>query len=114
MTSNKRSRGFLIPEIRIDRAVHLDGQGIAVAVLGIARGDADPALADAIFLDIILLDALEANADVARQDRLVVIGTMGVDGQPVRKLVRRICLVFLVHSNASISLVSCSGVVVGA
>src|ERR1700733_8934942 len=114
MTSNKRSRRFLIPEIRFDRAVHLDGQGIGVAVLGVARRDADPALADAIFLDIILLDTLEADADVARQDRLVVIGAMGIDGEPVRKFDRCVGFVFLVHSNASISLVSASGVVVGA
>src|SRR5438309_436652 len=49
----------LVAEIRLDRSVDLDGQRIAVAVLGITRGDAHPAFADAIFLDIGLLDALE-------------------------------------------------------
>ena len=43
--------------------MHLDGQRIAKAVLGVAGGHAHPALADAIFLDIGLLDALEADAD---------------------------------------------------
>src|SRR5262245_8275316 len=49
----------LVAEIRFDRAVHLDGQGIAVTVLGIACGHAHPAFADAVFLDIGFLDALE-------------------------------------------------------
>src|ERR1700733_8825764 len=111
MTSKKRSRGFLIPEIRFDRAVHLDGQGIAVAVLGIAGGDANPALADAIFLDIVLLDALEADADVAGEDRLVVIWAARIDAEPVRQLLT--CFVVVVHSRASISFLIACGVVVG-
>ena len=77
---------FLVPEIRLDGPVHLDGQRIAVAVLGIAGGDAHPALADAIFLDIGLLDALEADADVAREHRLVVIRAARIDAEPVRQL----------------------------
>src|SRR5688572_15166761 len=101
--------GFrLVPEIRLDRAVHLAGQGIAEAVLGVARGDAHPALADAIFLDIGLLGALEADADVALQQFLVVIGALRVGGEPVRKRVAH-GLVLLVHSSASISLVRPSG-----
>src|SRR5665647_1333453 len=58
---------LLVLEIRLDRAGQLDGQRIAVAILGVAGGDADPAFADAIFLDIGLLDALEADADIAPQ-----------------------------------------------
>src|SRR6186713_2676827 len=69
----------LVAEIRLDRAVHLDRQRVAVAVLGIAGGDADPALADAVFLDIGLLDALEANADVAREDFGIVIRAVRID-----------------------------------
>src|SRR6516162_9888611 len=78
---------FLVPKIRLDRAVHLDGQRVAVAVLGVAGGDAHPALANAIFLDIGLLDALEADADIARENFGVVIRTARIDRQAVRQLV---------------------------
>src|SRR5258707_6010707 len=67
MTNERLASGLrLVAEIRLDRAMHLDRQRVAVAVLGIARGDAHPALADAIFLHIGFLDTLEANADIAR------------------------------------------------
>src|SRR5204862_2642162 len=91
----------------------LDRQGIAVAVLGIPCGDADPALADAIFLDIGFLGALEADADVAREQLFIVIGAVRVGRQAVRKLLGR-GFAFLVHSSASISLFNPSGVTVGA
>src|SRR5689334_22687173 len=102
MTADKGISGrLLIAEIRLDRTVDLDGQRIAVAVLGIAGGDADPAFADAVFLDIGLLDALEADADIARQDLGVVIGALRIDRQAVGQLVRSGLV--LAHSSASIS-----------
>src|SRR5690349_18488750 len=104
---------LLIPKIRLDRTMHLDGQGIAVAVLGIAGRDAHPAFAHAIFLDIGLLHALEADADVAREDLGVVIGTARIDAQAVGQLV--VCLFGLVvHSRASMSFFNPCGVAVGA
>src|SRR3569833_1511906 len=106
------SRRHYVAEVRLDRAMHLDGQLIAIAVLGGAGGHANPALADAILLDIGLLGALEADADIARQDLRVVIGALRIDRQPVREFVRA-CLV-LAHSSASISFFNASGVVVGA
>src|SRR5262245_33283344 len=99
----------LIAEIRLDRAVHLDRQRVAVAVLGITGGDAHPALADAVLLDIGLLDALESNADIAREDLLVVIRAVRIDRETVGKLVVH-RFVGLAHSSASISLRSPSGV----
>src|SRR5690348_10361777 len=66
------------PEVRLDRAGELDGQRIAMAVPGVAGRDTYPALADAILLDVVLLDALEADADVARKDRRVVIRAAGI------------------------------------
>src|SRR5436305_1808421 len=104
---------LLIPEIRFDRAVHLDRQRIAVAVLGIPRSDADPALADAVFLDIGLLGALETDADVTRKQLFIVVGTARIGRQPVGELVaHRFAL--LVHNRASISLARLSGRTVGA
>src|SRR5439155_10030355 len=103
----------LVAEIRLDRAVHLDRQRVAVAVLGIARGDADPALADAIFLDVGFLDTLETNADIAREDLGVVVRAVRIDRKTVGKLVAH-RFVGLAHSSASISLRIPSGVAVGA
>src|SRR5579872_6885694 len=94
--------------------MHFDGQRVAVAILGIAGGDAYPALADAIFLDIGFLDALETNADVARQYRLIVIGALRIDREAVRQCLRTGGFVFVAHNSASISCLSAAGVVVGA
>src|ERR1700722_15839667 len=63
---NDELLGF-IPKIRLDRTLNLQRQRIAVAILGVAGGHAHPAFADAILLDVGFLDALEANADVARE-----------------------------------------------
>src|SRR3954463_14837182 len=113
MTVGGTASGRLfVPEIRLDRAVHLDCQLIAVAVLGGAGGHADPALADAIFLDVGLLDALEADADVARQNLRVVVRALWIDRQAVRQFVRSGLV--LAHSSASVYFFNASGVVVGA
>src|SRR5258707_8315689 len=73
---------FLVLEIGLDRTAELDGQGIAVAVDCLAGGDPDPAFADAIFLDIGLLNALEADADVARQRLGIEIGAARIVAEP--------------------------------
>src|ERR1700676_4709068 len=91
----------------------LDGQRIAVTILGYACGPANPPLADAIFLDIRFLDALEANADIARQHGFIVVRTFRIARQPVRQFIAG-GFVLLVHNSASISFVSASGLVVGA
>src|SRR5580658_1162676 len=70
-------------EIRLDRAGKLDGQRIAVAVLALAGLDANPALADAIFGDVGFLDALEAHADVALEQLLIVVWTARVGGKAI-------------------------------
>src|SRR3984893_11163811 len=86
---------------------------MAVAILGVAGGDSHPALADAIFLDVGLLDALEADADVARQDRFIVVRALRVGRQPVGELIAHGFILFI-HNSASISFLSPSGAVVGA
>ena len=65
--------------------VELDGQWIAEAILGGAGGDANPAFADAILFHVCLFDPLEANAHAAFQDVGVVIGTVGIGGEAVRR-----------------------------
>src|SRR5262245_15022224 len=111
--SRAQTSSLLVAEIRLDGAVHLDPQRVAVAVLGIARGNAHPALADAIFLDIGFLDTLEANADIAREDLGIVVRAVRIDRETVGKLVVH-RFVGLAHSSASISFRSPSGVAVGA
>src|SRR5204862_5457787 len=79
----------------LDRAAELDRERIAKTVLRVPRGHADPAFADAVFLHVGLLDALEADANAAFQEVGVVIGAGGVRGQAVgralghRKKLRR-------------------------
>src|SRR3954453_20258602 len=77
----------LVAKIRLDRTMDLDGQRVAKAILGISRGDADPALADAVLLDIGLFDALEANADVARQYLFIIVRAARIDRETVGELV---------------------------
>src|SRR4030088_646880 len=107
------SRWILVAKIRFDRAVNLDRQRVAVTILGGACGHAHPALADAILFDVGLLDALEANADIARQYIGVVVRALRIGRQTIRQLVAH-GLILLVHSSASISRVSPSGFAVGA
>src|SRR5690606_23950351 len=53
------------------------------AVQRLADGDPDPALADAVFLDVVALLALEADADAAAEDGLVVVGAARVVAEAV-------------------------------
>src|SRR6185437_16201894 len=107
------SRSGLVAKIRLYRTVHLDGKRIAVAVPRRTGRHANPPLADAIFLYVGFLDALETNADVAREHIGVVIGAFRIGRETVRQLVAR-RVDFIVHSSPSFSLVSPSGLTVGA
>src|SRR5215468_3849749 len=81
--STRFLRAFVVLEIGLDRAFELDQKGVAVAVPGLAGGHPDPALADAVFLDIGLFDALEADADVARERVGVIVGAVRIVGEAV-------------------------------
>jgi len=72
-------------EISLDSAGHANRQQIALAVAGLPYRRANPVLADAIFLDVVPLTALETNADAARQRRLVVKRAAGVDAEVIRR-----------------------------
>ena len=76
-------------EIGLDCAGHADRQQIALAVAGLADRSANPVLADAVFLDVVPLTALESNADAARKRRFVVKWAVGVDAEVVRRPVGR-------------------------
>src|SRR5690349_12877422 len=77
---------LLLVEVGLDLAGELDGERIALAVDGLADGDADPALADAVLLDVGLLLAVELDADAARQQGLVVVRALGDGGGTVGEL----------------------------
>src|SRR6218665_863084 len=67
----------------LDLAAQLHRDGIAVAVDGLAGGDADPAFGGAIFLHVLALLALEADADAALQRRHVEIRAARIVGEAV-------------------------------
>src|ERR1700722_7430441 len=59
--ASRSVRRRCVAEIRLARPAELDRQRHAVPVHRLADGNAHPALADAVFLNIGLLDALEAD-----------------------------------------------------
>src|SRR6266700_1550727 len=67
-------RARLVLEIGLDRPFELDQEGAPMAVPGLAGRHPDPALADAVFLDIGLFGTLEADADLARRRIGVIVG----------------------------------------
>src|SRR4051812_38609262 len=103
----------LTAKIRLNTAADLDRQRIAVTILRGARSYSYPAFTDAILLDVVFLDSLETNADVAREHFRIIVRTSRVGGETVGKLIVR-RLAFLAHSRPSISLARFSGFVVGA
>ena len=99
LSAARRRRGGLIRWTRdvgrrqvigLDRAGEADRQQVALAVARLADRSADPALADAIFLDVVALAALEAHADAALERGLVVERARGIDAESVGRLVERL------------------------
>jgi hypothetical protein len=70
--------GRHVAEVRDHLAHQFHGHRHAVAIAGAALGDANPRLADAVFLDVVALDALEADADAALERALVVNLLLGL------------------------------------
>src|SRR5215470_2484750 len=81
--STRILRALLLPKISLDRPSERDQQRVPVAVLGLAGRYPDPALADAIFLDIVLLDTLEADADITGQHVGIIVGAVRIVGETV-------------------------------
>lgn len=72
-------------EVRLGRTLALDGEWLAAPVDGIADGCSYPTLGDAVLVDVVVLDAVKANADFPRQDRLIVKLAVGVDAESIWK-----------------------------
>src|SRR5262245_9186302 len=84
----REDRGnYVVPRrlavVRLDRAADLDGERAALAVHLVAHGDANPFLADAVFLDVVAFLAVEADADVVLENGRDVVRAGGVDGEAV-------------------------------
>src|SRR5258707_12712835 len=73
--STLRRRG---PVIGLDQAAQLDRERLAAPIHGLADRDSDPPLADAVFFDGGLLDAIEAYADASLENRRVVVRAVRV------------------------------------
>src|SRR5690606_18663604 len=71
----------------LDLALEPDRQRLPATVERLARGDADPALADAVLLHVAALHALEADADAAVERGLVVMRAARIVGQAVGRSV---------------------------
>src|SRR5215510_7043389 len=74
---------LLLPEIGFHRPFERDQEGVAVAVLGLTGRHPDPALADAIFLDVGLFDTLETDTDIACEHVGVIVGAVRIVGEAV-------------------------------
>ena len=78
-----RAASAALLEIGLDLALELRRQD-AGAVDRLSDGDPDPSFADAIFLDIGLLDAVETNADATLEKLGVVEEALRIRGKPVQ------------------------------
>jgi len=76
---------LVLPVESFDLAFYLGQQGLALAVQRLAGRDFDPALADAIFVDVIALFIIEPDTDVMFKDGRIVVGAARIDRKPIRK-----------------------------
>src|SRR5207342_854014 len=67
----------------LNRAIHLHRHRLAAAVQRLAHRQADPALADAVLLDVVAFDPVEADADAAFEHGFVVELAARVVGEVV-------------------------------
>src|SRR5687767_10002799 len=74
-----------VAKICLDGAAELDRHGIAVAVLGVAGRDANPALAHAVLFHVRLLDALEADSDAPLEQGGVEVRALRIGREAVRR-----------------------------
>src|SRR5690606_11511268 len=75
--------GLLVEQVGLDLALEFHRHRVAAAVEGLADDHADPALADAVLLDVGALLAVEADADAPLQQGGVVVRAARVEGQAV-------------------------------
>src|SRR6185437_3107768 len=73
-------------QIGLDLALIFYRHWIAMTVHGLAHGQPHPALADAIFLDIVAVHAVETHAHAPLQQLGVVIRALGIGGKPVGQI----------------------------
>jgi len=74
-----------LPVKHFHAALQFDQQRMSFAIQRLAGGHLDPAFADAIFLDVVALLAIDANADTALDQRGIVKRAARVDGEAIGK-----------------------------
>ena len=67
--------------------MELDQQRIPVTINPFSRSHANPAFADAILLDILLLRAVKSDPHVAFKNRFVIVRAFRIDAEAVWKFV---------------------------
>ena len=92
LCSNRR-----LEKIGLDGAGHLDDERRAFAIAGLTGLSANPALGDAIFLDILPVDAAKPHADAAGENLLVVKRAVGTYGKAIRRRFGRHARIFAVQ-----------------
>src|SRR6187399_1783690 len=70
-------------EVRLHLPAHHQADGVAATVERARHGDLDPAFADAVFLDVVLFLAVEAYANAALQQLLVVELAARIDREAI-------------------------------
>lgn len=73
------------PEIGLDRAAELDDHGVSPAILGGGNFETHPTLGHVVFMDVVLLDAVEANSHVASEHLFAVEGAARINGEVIRR-----------------------------
>jgi hypothetical protein len=60
-----------------------DGQGTAATIQSLTDGSPNPPFRDTVLLDIGVFDAIQADTDAARENRLVVVATGRINAKTV-------------------------------
>ena len=77
------SRQRLSPVISLDLALEFDRQRLPFAIPRFANGHSHPTFADAIFLNVVSLLVVKANADVARENIGMMMWTARVGAEVI-------------------------------
>ena len=78
-----------------------DRERLAATIERFTERSADPTFGDAVLLDVGVLDAVQANSHIAREDCLVIVATGGIDAESIGKSGRRLGLGHDVNDSRS-------------
>ena len=76
-----------------------------------SQSDTDPTFADAVFLDVRLLDAIKTDTDISLKDFFVVVRAFWIDAEPVWEFIRHVYCDYQTAQNLSRANISFSATV---